>query len=122
MAPCCFGGTIATHRSPLADRFRREIRSMAAQGASESQILDHYLTVYGERILAQPVARGFNLLAYWMPVVGLLCGAVVVCLWLVRRHVPVATDHTTARVPNQQAVAAQRLLDQFDEELAAFDA
>ncbi len=85
MAPCCFGGTIATHHSPIADKIREEVRGLVAQGASEQQILEQYLDVYGERILAQPVARGFNLLAYWMPAVGLLFGARSVVVWM-RRH------------------------------------
>ena len=86
MAPCCFGSTVATHHSPTADAIRQQVRSMVAGGATAQQILDKYLEVYGERILAQPVARGFNLLAYWMPAAGMLFGTAIVLLWLHRRR------------------------------------
>ncbi len=122
MAPCCFGGTVASHRSPAADAIRQAVRTYAARGMSDRQILEEYATLYGERILAQPVARGFNLLAYWMPAVGLLCGAVAILAWL-RRHARSAAR--TALPPQRSAddqAASGRLRDQLEERLAALDA
>ena len=40
---------------------------MLADGKSEQAILDFYVARYGERILASPPARGFNLIAYILP-------------------------------------------------------
>ena len=122
MAPCCFGGTIATHHSAIADTFRQEIRSMAAQGADETQILDHYLNVYGERILAQPLARGFNLLAYWMPGVGFLCGVGLVALWLRRHRSRAGAECLSPDRRSEPDATARQLHDRLEAELAAFDA
>ena len=121
MAPCCFGSTVATHHSPAADAIRDDVRSLVAQGATAQQILDQYLDRYGERILAQPVARGFNLLAYWMPLVGLVCGTGIVVIWLLRRRTPVGAVCSS---PNQEHVSDdthERLRRRFEEELAEFD-
>ena len=121
MAPCCFGSTVATHHSPAADAIRNDVRSLVAQGKNEQEILDLYLDRYGERILAQPVARGFNLLAYWMPVAGWLCGTAVVVLWLRRRRRTVAVE---GRLTSQadSSDEARRRQHRLEEELAAFDA
>ncbi len=121
MAPCCFGGTVATHHSPAADAIRRQVRSMVAAGASAQQILDKYLEVYGERILAQPVARGFNLLAYWMPAAGMLFGTVVVLLWLHRRRRNEATTPPIAPAAGEPDDTMRKLRLQLDQELATFD-
>jgi len=67
MAPCCWTQPVAQHYSDAADKMRKEIREMLASGSSEQQVLDHYVAQYGERILASPRARGFNLLAYILP-------------------------------------------------------
>jgi cytochrome c-type biogenesis protein CcmH len=122
MAPCCFGGTVATHHSPAAEKIRQDVRARVAQGATEQQILDAYLETYGERILAQPVARGFNLLAYWMPAVGLLCGTAVLVLWL-RRHRGRRDDAGgLAHRDHPSDATTQRLRHRLEEELKAFDA
>jgi len=120
MAPCCFGSTVATHHSPAADAIRNEVRSLVAQGRSEQEILDQYLDRYGERILALPVARGFNLLAYWVPAIGWLCGTAVVVAWLVRRR---KTASANGRFPSRSddSEEARRRQHQMQEELAAFD-
>ena len=123
MAPCCFGGTVATHHSPIADKIRQEVRALVAQGVTEQQILDQYLDVYGERILAQPVAGGFNLLAYWMPAVGLLCGTALVVFWMRRHRGPrLEADRGSPRQTHEPDDPNGRLRHRLEEELAAFDA
>jgi len=120
MAPCCFGSTVATHHSPAADAIRDEVRSLVARGRNEQEILNLYLDRYGERILAQPVARGFNLLAYWVPAIGWLCGTAVVVVWLLRRRETVAAQgRFTGRPDDSEEARRQR--HQLEEELAAFD-
>jgi cytochrome c-type biogenesis protein CcmH len=84
IAPCCFRGTLAEHQSEIATKLRNEVHALAVAGATEQDILDHFLEKYGERILAAPRAKGFNLLAYVMPVLGLAAGGVLILLLLRR--------------------------------------
>lgn len=84
IAPCCWRQTIAEHRSEASEQMRREIRGMIGNGMSHQQIIDFYIGKYGERILAAPRPRGFNLTAYILPGVALLVGAFIVTV-LVRR-------------------------------------
>ena len=77
MAPCCWSETADVHNSSAAQEVRTQIRSALQGGYSEAQILDSMVAAYGERILARPKARGFNLLAWIMPGVALVIGAVL---------------------------------------------
>jgi cytochrome c-type biogenesis protein CcmH len=74
IAPCCFSQTVANHYSDVAAHMKQQIRQFLAQGQREDQILDAYVRVYGERILAEPQARGFNLLAYLAPPLATVAG------------------------------------------------
>ena len=74
MAPCCGANTVREHDSGPAMKMRAEIRQMLADGKSEREILDHFVTQHGEKILAMPDAHGFNLLAYLLPVGFLFFG------------------------------------------------
>jgi len=120
IAPCCFMQTLANHSSPKADRMKREIRELLRQGWSEDQVVQYYLDTYGERILAVPLARGFNLLAYLTPLVFVLAGGLVCILWLRRR---LSTDrHALADATDAPAHAIDpALVERMRAELATFD-
>ena len=72
MAPCCWAETANVHQSPAAAEVKAYIRSGLAKGWSEQKILDGLVARYGERILAEPRAKGFNLMAWILPVVAFL--------------------------------------------------
>ncbi len=88
ISPCCWTTTVATHGSGAAPRIQAEVRGMVSRGMSEREILDHYVAQFGERILAKPKKRGFNLAAYWVPYLAILAGAaVIVGIFRQRRRV-----------------------------------
>lgn len=93
-----------------------------ADGASEEQILDHFVAKHGERILAAPKARGFNLLAYVMPVFGLMLGGTLIFV-LLRRAL--GTGEAQLPQARQKKVSGEefdeslRIL--FEKELARLD-
>jgi cytochrome c-type biogenesis protein CcmH len=75
IAPCCWTQQVSVHQSPAADALRRDIRRQLAAGLTPRQILDGYVAQYGERILAEPPARGFSRMLYVLPVVLLVLSA-----------------------------------------------
>lgn len=67
IAPCCWSQQVSVHDSPAATEMRTDIRRRLAGGQSRDAILAAYVTQHGERILAEPPARGFTTLLYVLP-------------------------------------------------------
>lgn len=78
IAPCCFSQQVSVHQSAAADEVRKDVRLRLAAGETREQILNAYVSQYGKRILAEPPAKGFDLLLYVLPFVMMLAS-----VWLV---------------------------------------
>lgn len=119
MAPCCWAQQVSLHQSPAADEIKQNIRKLLAEGKTSQQILDIYVAEYGDRILAEPPARGFSRLIYvapWVFLVGSI-GLVVVVIRRLRAVSPVpakATDRAAAPPNDDEA-------ERIDEELRNLD-
>ena len=122
IAPCCWVQPVAVHDSQAARDIKREVRELAAQGKTEQQILDTFVARYGEKILAAPPARGFNLLAYLVPFVVAVVAGVAIAMLVLRWRRPDGTaslaDAEPAVVPT---AASKELRDRVDRELSDFD-
>ena len=58
-------------------QWRELIREKLADGWGEQQIKDYFVEQYGERVLGAPPARGINWLAYLIPPLVILGGAII---------------------------------------------
>jgi cytochrome c-type biogenesis protein CcmH len=56
-------------------QWRATIREKLEEGWNDQQILDYFVTQYGERVLARPSTRGINILVWLIPPVALALGA-----------------------------------------------
>lgn len=122
IAPCCFAQTVANHYSDVAEQIKKQIRRRLAQGVTEEQLLNEYVRVYGERILAEPQARGFNLLAYLLPPLAIAGGLGSVCLFLRQWRPSGVHDRTSVHTPTvHRQGATDPLRVRLSEELARFD-
>jgi cytochrome c-type biogenesis protein CcmH len=79
MCPVC-ETTLDQSSSPAAQQIKRLIATRIAAGDTKTQIKDRLVVEYGSAILAAPPRKGFGLVAWWLPVVGILVAAVVVGL------------------------------------------
>jgi cytochrome c-type biogenesis protein CcmH len=77
MCPVC-GTTLDQSNAPAALQIKRVIADRIAAGDSKSQIKDRLVAEYGEAILAAPRRRGFGLLAWWVPLLGIIGAAALV--------------------------------------------
>lgn len=83
MCQCGCGLTLAncTHLScPPRDQALAEIARLERAGQSRDQIRSAFIRQYGEAVLAAPLRRGFNLLAYWGPYWAIASGGLVIVL------------------------------------------
>jgi cytochrome c-type biogenesis protein CcmH len=77
MCPVC-GTTLDQSNSPAAQQIKRLIVARIAAGDTKSEITSRLVSEYGQAILAAPEHKGFGLLAWWLPVAGILVAAAVI--------------------------------------------
>ncbi len=114
MCPTCKQLLELSH-APVADRIRAFIKTRIAAGDTKSEIKQRLVSEFGEAVLASPPRRGFDLLAWLLPLLGLAASATVVAaiVWRWRAGSAAAPDGEPA-----DPELARRL----DEELALLDA
>lgn len=76
--PVCQGLSLADSQSELSLQMRGVITEQLRAGKSEQQVIDYFVAKYGEWILLEPKARGFNLIAYFLPLILLAAGIGVI--------------------------------------------
>ena len=122
MCQCGCTMVLATCECGTAEQIRGEIRDQLGQGKSKADILNYYVGKYGEKVLAAPVAQGFNLSAYITPFAAILVGAGVIGLivrqWVIRTR--------TAAPPPEIATSAMllsqdQLRSRLEQELRVYD-
>lgn len=82
--PVCQGVSIQDSPSPLAVQMKELIRSQVAEGRTDDEIRAYFVGRYGEWVLLEPRASGFNLVVYLLPALALLVGGVMLVV-MVRR-------------------------------------
>ncbi len=67
-----------------SDEMRNTISGMIAKGMTKDEIIEWHVAKHSETVLAAPTRRGFNLIAYIGPWVGLLFGAGIAVVFVRR--------------------------------------
>ena len=83
VCPTCHT-TLDQSNAAVALRMKQFVRTRIAAGDTKSEIKDQLVAQFGKGVLAAPEQKGFDLLAWVLPVVGLLAGAAVLTLLLWR--------------------------------------
>jgi cytochrome c-type biogenesis protein CcmH/NrfF len=93
MCPTCHT-TLDQSDAPAAQRIKRYIQMRIDQCATAGQIKSDLVANFGAGILAAPPHKGFDLLAWWLPLGGILVGALLLALgvwrWTRRAREPAA--------------------------------
>jgi len=86
---CGCGLTVANcnHPScPFAVPLREQVDRMIKAGMPAAAIIASFRRKYGEKILSAPTTEGFNILAWAMPFVAVLAGAVLILIVVGRQR------------------------------------
>lgn len=95
----------------------RKLERRVAANESDDLILQAFVQEYGQRVLAEPPASGFNLAAWVMPLFALMVGSVILGMVLIRMRRPTAAAAADpAATPRVSPEALQRLRSQADHE------
>jgi cytochrome c-type biogenesis protein CcmH len=79
MCPTCHT-TLDQSDSPAAHRIEVYIQKRIDQCASARQIKSELVAQFGQGILAAPPHKGFDLLAWWVPLAGVIGGALLLAV------------------------------------------
>ena len=82
LCPVCRGQTVAESNSDLAKDFRQIIKTKLQEGQSREEILNYFISRYGDTVLASPPAKGFRLVIWILPVAVLLFGLIFLLRFL----------------------------------------
>ncbi len=89
---CGCGKVLDVCEMESARQMRAQIKEMIDQGQDRDQIINYFVGQYGEKILATPPKRGFNLTAWITPFVVIAVGAGIVYLlttkWVLWGKIP----------------------------------
>jgi cytochrome c-type biogenesis protein CcmH len=115
ICPTCHT-TLDQSDSPIARRMKQFIAARIAAGDTKSEIRAKLVAQFGPAVLAAPPKHGFDLLAWLLPIVGILGGAAAVGL--------LAWRWSRARDPSPAAIGPSlgpELDRRVDEELRRFE-
>lgn len=82
--PVCQGLSLHDSPSELAREMKDLIRERLRAGDSPAEVKAYFVSRYGEWVLMEPPARGFNLAVWAVPVLAIL-GGVAFVIYIVRR-------------------------------------
>jgi cytochrome c-type biogenesis protein CcmH len=122
MCPVCHT-TLDQSDSPVAEQIKAFISRRIAAGDTRSEIKRRLVANFGPAILAAPPRHGFDLLAWLLPIAGVLAGAAVLgaLAWRWSRSREPAPAVAPASTNGRGALDPE-LERRLDEELARFDA
>jgi cytochrome c-type biogenesis protein CcmH len=96
MSPACPGRTLNNCTSGQAEQWREVIRQKIAKGETKEQIIQYFVDMRGEEILAAPPKQGFALTAWLLPLFVMINGAglIVALTYRWARKRPAADENT----------------------------
>jgi cytochrome c-type biogenesis protein CcmH len=110
--PVCENIPLDVCQTTACAKWRETIREKLAAGWTDQQILDYFVTQYGERVLARPSTRGFSVFVWVLPPVVLVAG--LIFLWTYFRRV--ARQPAPPATP-QPPAPTDKYVEQLEKEL-----
>ena len=117
MCPICSGQTIAQSTSETSIQMRNLVVKKLRQGETKEEILEYFTSRYGERILAKPTKKGFNLILWFLPSISLFLAAIVIYS-LIRRWTKTVQAEPA---PSFEEAEIAEYMDRLEKELQEFE-
>jgi cytochrome c-type biogenesis protein CcmH len=116
--PVCPNTPLNVCETQACKDWRELIRQKLSAGSSDQEIIDYFVVQYGQRVLAAPPPRGFNLLVWIIPLLAL--GAGVAALVVVLRSWSAQRGRAATPAPSvPSAEGSDRTRERGNDELPA---
>lgn len=114
--PVCENVPLDVCPTQACAQWRETIRRMLGEGKTEQEIKDYFVLQYGDRVLAEPPRRGFNILVYVIPPVVVVAGALLLLRLMRQWQTP-----STAEEAVPPTIADDEFVKRLEEELKRRD-
>ncbi len=120
ICPCGCGKMLDVCEMESAKEMKGLIGEKIAQGETKDQIIGYFVSQYGEKVLAAPTKKGFNLTAWVAPflVIGLGAGIIslVIVKWVLRGKIREEEIKKTQqeKVQGKYAAKLKKELEKFE--------
>lgn len=111
--PTCSGLSILESEAAFSVQIRDIVKEKVKAGEGKSEILDYFEERYGPWILRSPPTKGYNLLAWAIPVSMLVLGPILVWVLIWRKKKTIDTLGVRS---------AREIIEEFEEKLSALRA
>ena len=120
----CQGESVADSPATLSQQMRGVIRQQLQSGKSEQEVIQYFVSRYGDRILLSPPWQGLTLLAWLVPIALMLGG--ILLLFLILRSWQSQADKSPLAADREEAVDIEQnelayYQKQIEQELATED-
>lgn len=105
----------------VAKKITDKVEKMIAQGQSKAQIIQYFVDTEGERILAAPTKKGFNLIAWILPFLAVLLGGGLVYIFLDKCLTSRKSASDEQGTSDIKQLPEGKYLDRFERELKNFE-
>src|SRR5574342_679458 len=115
--PVCPNTPLDVCETKACQDWRAQIRDELAQGWTDQQIIDYFVTQYGERVLAEPQRKGFTSLVWFLPLIAVLLGIGIVYEVLKnwRKQEPIlAASAPVPQIPHEILKKIEREIQEMD--------
>ena len=92
----CQGVSIADSPASMARAQLDTVRELVAEGKTDQEVVDYFVARYGEWVLLEPTAEGFNWFVWLGPVALVALGGIVIWRQLQRGPSETQTSQQTA--------------------------
>ncbi|MFH1624450.1 MAG: cytochrome c-type biogenesis protein CcmH [Pseudomonadota bacterium] len=104
-----------------AKQITDEVRQMLDKRRSKDEIIQYFVNAYGERILAAPTKKGFNLSAWIFPFFAIVLAGGGIYIFLDRCLASRNKIADRSRSSDMTKITDRKYLDQFEKELKDFE-
>jgi cytochrome c-type biogenesis protein CcmH len=120
----CQGESVADSPATLSQQMRAIIRQQLQSGKSKQEVIQYFVSRYGDRILLSPPWQGLTLLAWLVPIALLLGGSLLLFFTLRNWHLQASRgslENDAAESEDMNEGEMEYYQQQVEEELAAED-
>ncbi|NIA31756.1 MAG: hypothetical protein GWP06_17835 [Actinobacteria bacterium] len=104
-----------------AQKITTQVSQMIEKGLSKEEIIQSFVSTHGEKILAAPTKKGFNLTAWILPFLAIILGAGGIYIFIDKCLISRKDTSDESEYDNKKQVTKAKYLDLFEKELKDFE-